>query len=46
MERQSKILMHASDISNTKRGKLAKKIASIAPPGLRDNCISYFTRPG
>ena len=46
MERQSKILMHASDISNTKRGELAKKIASIAPPGLRDNCISYFTQSG
>jgi 4-aminobutyrate aminotransferase len=46
MERQSKILMHASDISNTKRGELARKIASIAPPGLRDNCITYFTQSG
>jgi len=46
IERQSKVLMHGSDISNTKRGELAKKIASIAPPGLRDNCISYFTQSG
>ncbi len=46
MERQSRILMHASDISNTKRGELAKMIASIAPPGLRNNCISYFTQSG
>ena len=46
MERQSKVLMHASDISNTRRGELAKKIASIAPPGLRNNCISYFTQSG
>ena len=46
MERQSKVLMHASDISNTKRGELAKRIASIAPPGLRDNCITYFTQSG
>ena len=46
MQRQSKILMHASDISNTRRGELAKKIASIAPPGLRNNCISYFAQSG
>ncbi len=46
MERQSKRLMHASDISNTKRGELARKIASIAPPGLTDNCITYFTQSG
>ncbi len=46
MERQSKILMHASDISNTRRGELARKIASIAPPGLKDDCITYFTQSG
>jgi 4-aminobutyrate aminotransferase len=46
MNKQSKILMHASDISNTKRGELAKKISSIAPPGLRENCITYFTQSG
>ena len=46
IERQSKVLMHGSDISNSKRGELAKKLASVAPPGLRDNCISYFTQSG
>ncbi len=46
MEKQSKRLMHASDISNTRRGELARKIASIAPPGLKDNCVTYFTQSG
>lgn len=46
IERQSKVLMHGSDISNTKRGELAKKISSIAPPGLRDSCMTYFTQSG
>jgi len=44
IERQSKVLMHGSDISNTKRGELAKRLASVAP--LRDNCIAYFTQSG
>ena len=44
--RQSHRLMHASDISNTRRGELARKLAAIAPPGLRDNCISYFAQSG
>ncbi len=46
IERQSKVLMHASDISNTKRGELAKKLVAVAPPGLRDNCVAYFTLSG
>ena len=46
MEEQSKILMHGSDCSSTRRGELAKKIASIAPPGLKNNCITYFTQSG
>ena len=46
IERQSKVLMHGSDISNSKRGELAKKLSSVAPPGLRDNCITYFTQSG
>ncbi|MBW1757625.1 MAG: aminotransferase class III-fold pyridoxal phosphate-dependent enzyme, partial [Deltaproteobacteria bacterium] len=46
IERQSKVLMHGSDISNTKRGELAKRLASVAPPGLRDNCTTYFTQSG
>ncbi len=39
-------LMHASDISNVRRTELAKKVSSIMPEGLRDNCISYFTQGG
>lgn len=46
MEKQSRILGHGGDISNTRRGELARKISSIAPPGLRDNCITYFTQSG
>ncbi len=46
MEEQSKVLMHGSDCSSTRRGELAKKIASIAPPGLRNDCITYFTQSG
>ena len=46
IERQSRQLMHASDISNTRRGELARKISSIAPAGLRDNAISYFCQSG
>jgi len=46
IERQSKVLMHGGDVSNSKRGELAKKIASVAPPGLRDNCTTYFTQSG
>ena len=46
IERQSRQLMHASDISNTRRGELARKVSSIAPPGLRDNAISYFCQSG
>ena len=39
-------LMHASDISNVRRTDLARKVASIMPAGLRDNCITYFTQGG
>ncbi|MEM7282368.1 MAG: aspartate aminotransferase family protein [Pseudomonadota bacterium] len=46
MNKQSHRLMHASDISNTKRSELAEKVASIMPPGLRDNCTTYFTQAG
>ena len=46
IDKQSKHLMHASDMSNSKRGELAKTISSIAPPGLKDNCISYFAQSG
>jgi 4-aminobutyrate aminotransferase len=46
MQQQMQKLMHASDISNVRRTELAKKVAGIMPPGLRDNCITYFTQTG
>ena len=46
MQNQMGKLMHASDVSNVKRTELAKKISTVAPPGLRGNCISYFTQGG
>ena len=46
MKEQMGTLMHASDISNVKRTELAQKLATVMPPGLRDNCISYFTQGG
>ena len=46
MQNQMGKLMHASDVSNVKRTELAKKISTIAPPGLQGNCISYFTQSG
>lgn len=39
-------LMHASDISNTRRTELAQKVSGVMPQGLRGNCISYFTQGG
>ena len=39
-------LMHGGDWSNTKRAELAKKISSIMPAGLRDNCVTYFAQGG
>jgi 4-aminobutyrate aminotransferase len=46
MQSQMGSLMHASDISNVRRTELAEKISSIMAPGLRDNCITYFTQDG
>lgn len=46
MQSQMGTLMHASDISNVRRTELAQKISSIMAPGLRDNCITYFTQGG
>lgn len=43
---QSHHLMHASDITNSKRIELAAKIAEIMPEGLRDDCVTYFTQSG
>ena len=46
MQEQMGTLMHAGDMSNVKRTELAKKVSSVAPPGLRDNCITYFNQSG
>lgn len=46
MQKQMGTLMHASDISNVRRTELAHKLAGIMPPGLKDNCITYFTQGG
>ena len=43
---QSQRLMHASDISNSKRVELAERISQILPDGLRNNAITYFTQSG
>jgi 4-aminobutyrate aminotransferase len=39
-------LMHASDISNTRRTELAMKISEIMPEGLKGDCITYFNQGG
>ena len=46
MQAQMGKLMHAGDLSNTRRSQLAEKVASIMPGSLRDNCITYFTQDG
>ncbi|HYO86907.1 MAG TPA: aspartate aminotransferase family protein [Dermatophilaceae bacterium] len=46
MKAQIDELMHAADLSSVRRTELAEKVASIMPPGLRDNCITYFTQGG
>jgi 4-aminobutyrate aminotransferase len=46
MQEQMNTLMHAGDMSNVKRTELARKVASVMPPGLRNNCITYFTQSG
>jgi 4-aminobutyrate aminotransferase len=39
-------LMHAVDITNTRRIQLAEKVADVMPQGLRNNCVTYFTQGG
>ncbi len=43
---QAKTLMHASDISNSMRGRLAERLVQAMPEGLRDNSIVYFAQSG
>lgn len=46
MQDQMGSLMHAVDVTNNRRIELAQKISGVMPPGLRDNCITYFTQSG
>jgi 4-aminobutyrate aminotransferase len=46
IRQQSQRLMHASDISNSKRVELAERISQVMPDGLRNDCITYFTQSG
>lgn len=46
MQEQMGSLMHATDVSNVRRIEMARKVSSVMPPGLRDNCITYFTQSG
>ena len=46
MQDQMGSLMHAVDVTNIRRIELAKKVSSVMAPGLRDNCITYFTQSG
>lgn len=43
---QSQQLMHATDVTNSRRIELAERLAEIMPEGLRDNCATYFTQSG
>jgi 4-aminobutyrate aminotransferase len=46
IEAQLGKLMHATDMTNTRRIELAAKISGIMPEGLRGDCVSYFTQGG
>ncbi len=46
IEEQLTKLMHATDMTNTRRIELAAKVSGVMPNGLRDNCVSYFTQGG
>ncbi|NMA92199.1 MAG: aspartate aminotransferase family protein, partial [Firmicutes bacterium] len=46
MKEQMNRLMHAGEMSNVKRTKLARKIAEIMPFSLRNNSITHFAQSG
>lgn len=46
IEEQLSKLMHAVDMTNTRRIELAEKVSDIMPEGLRGRCVSYFTQSG
>nr|WP_312231751.1 aspartate aminotransferase family protein [Pseudomonas sp.] len=43
---QSEVLMHALEINSTRRTELAAKLSDVAPPGLRGDCVTFFTQSG
>lgn len=46
IEEQLSKLMHATDMTNTRRIELAARVSGIMPEGLRGQCVSYFTQAG
>jgi 4-aminobutyrate aminotransferase len=46
IEAQLGKLLHAIDITNTRRIELAERLSSIMPVGLRGRCVSYFAQGG
>ncbi|UMZ73032.1 Diaminobutyrate--2-oxoglutarate aminotransferase [Natranaerofaba carboxydovora] len=46
IEDQAGDLLHGIEMSSVKRTELAKKVSEVSPPGLKDNCITYFTQSG
>jgi 4-aminobutyrate aminotransferase len=46
IEEQLSKLMHATDMTNTRRIELAAKVSGIMPEGLRGQSVSYFTQSG
>jgi len=46
IRRQSEKIMHTTDITNPKRIELAKRVSSVMPAGLRDNCHTAFFQAG
>jgi 4-aminobutyrate aminotransferase len=46
IEAQMTKLMHATDMTNTRRIELAANVSDVMPDGLRGRCVSYFTQGG
>ena len=46
IQEQLEKLIHAVDITNTRRIQLAQRVADVMPQGLRNNCVTYFTQGG
>jgi 4-aminobutyrate aminotransferase len=46
MQKQMGIIMHTTDVTNTKRIELARKLSGVMPEGLRGNCHTAFTQSG